>query len=115
MAPSMSSHLPEQQAASPLQASPAGTQVDPDEAHFPPSQSLLQQSASTEQSAPTIAQLGPSVQAPSTQDRLQQSVARVHGSPVPVQPPVTHTMPLGVSSQRPEQHSADALHSNPTP
>jgi len=89
--PSISAHSPEQQAASPLHNSPAGVHVDADAAQVSPSQSLLQQSLSTPQLPPIIAQASPSVQDPLTQDRPQQSVASVQLSPTPAQPPTTHT------------------------
>lgn len=114
--PSTSSQLPEQHDASPLHASPAGTHVVDADAHVPPLQSLLQQSSSSTQAWPTMAQASSFVQVPAEQESPQQSAANEQGSPSPAQPPVTHTCcPSAVASHRPEQHSAEAVHSVPMP
>jgi hypothetical protein len=55
-------------------------------------------------------------QVPPTQAMLQQSTARVQGSPATTQPPATHSMPPpGTAAQLPEQHSAEATQASPMP
>jgi hypothetical protein len=80
-----------------------------------PSQSWLQQSESSEQFSPTIAQTLWSSQRPCTQDKPQQSVAMVHSVPGAPQLFETQTSSAPATvSHRPEQHSEEAEQVSPS-
>ena len=113
--PSNVPQMPEQHAAFPLHASPIGVHCERALLQVPDSHWALQQSESKSQDSPTMEQITSCAQTPSTQPRVQHSVATWQASPTRPQLDEAQVPdPAESTSHRPEQHSADAAQASPS-